>query len=355
MRLAGWYLSEGHADSFDGRQGGRIHIGQTDVHPEYRAEIAEMFERIGLPPSLGQRQITVWCRNLAWFLQTEFGHGSADKRIPRWVKDLDPSLLEILRDTMMKGDGAATGLSYTSISPRLRDDFQEVCLLTGWRASVNDTKAVQISQHQTFPEVRSTPERFKYDGMIGCLTMPNGTLVVRRNGKAFVSGNSQYEYTPSLNDFGHTDNSDHFWEQMDYLTPELLRVLEPGRMFCCHVKDRIMFGNQHGTGASTVLPFHAEAIMHNTRHGFDYMGMITIVTDVVHENNQTYRLGWSEQCKDATKMGVGSPEYVLLFRKPQSDRTRGYADRPVSKPKAEYSKARWQVEAHAFWLSLIHI
>ena len=59
--------------------------------------------------------------------------------------------------------------------------------------------------------------------------------------------------------------------------------------------------------------------------------MITVVTDVVRENNQTYRLGWTEQCKDGTKMGVGSPEYVLLFHKPQTDRSRGYADVPVSK------------------------
>jgi hypothetical protein len=28
------------------------------------------------------------------------------------------------------------------------------------------------------------------------------------------------------------------------------------------------------------------------------MGMITVVTDAVRENNQTYRLGWTEQCKD---------------------------------------------------------
>ena len=40
--------------------------------------------------------------------------------------------------------------------------------------------------------------------------------------------------------------------------------------------------------------------------------MKTIVTDVVRENNQTYRLGWTEQCKDGTKMGVGMPEYLLL-------------------------------------------
>lgn len=162
---------------------------------------------------------------------------------------------------------------------------------------------------------------------------------------------NHYEYTPSYNDFGHTDDNGHFWQQMDFLTPELLRVLRPGRIYACHVKDRILFGNVTGAGAPTVSPFHAEAIFHAKKHGFDYMGMITVVTDVVRENNQTYRLGWTEQCKDGTKMGVGSPEYVLIFRKPQSDRSKGYADVPVSKGKDLYTRARWQVDAHAFWRS----
>lgn len=162
---------------------------------------------------------------------------------------------------------------------------------------------------------------------------------------------NHYEYTPSVNDFGHTTDNTHFWAQMDYLTPELLRILQPGRIYACHVKDRINFGNVTGKGLPTVSPFHCEAIMHNIRHGFDYLGMITVVTDVVRENNQTYRLGWSEQCKDGTKMGVGSPEYVLLFHKPQSDRSKGYADVPVQKSKDDYSRSRWQVDAHAFWRS----
>jgi len=162
---------------------------------------------------------------------------------------------------------------------------------------------------------------------------------------------NHYEYSPSYNDFGHTDNNDHFWEQMDFLTPELLRILKPGRIYACHVKDRILFGNVTGAGAPTVSPFHCEAIMHGRKHGFDYMGLITVVTDVVRENNQTYRLGWSEQCKDGTKMGVGSPEYVVLFRKPQTDRSKGYADVPVVKSKQDYTRAHWQVDAHAFWRS----
>jgi len=162
---------------------------------------------------------------------------------------------------------------------------------------------------------------------------------------------NHYEYTPSYNDFGHTENNNHFWQQMDFLTPELKRVLKPGRMYCCHVKDRILFGNVTGAGAPTVSPFHMEAAFHAMKHGFDYMGMITVVTDVVRENNQTYRLGWSEQCKDGTKMGVGSPEYILLLRKPQTDRSKGYADEPVRKEKCDYTRARWQVDAHAFWRS----
>ena len=162
---------------------------------------------------------------------------------------------------------------------------------------------------------------------------------------------NHYEYSPSYMDMGHTDDNAHFWEQMDFLTPELLRILKPGRMACIHVKDRINFGNVTGAGVPTVSPFHAEAIHHYRRHGFDYMGMITVVTDVVRENNQTYRLGWSEQCKDGTKMGVGSPEYIVLVHKPQTDRSRGYADEPVRKDKAEYTRARWQVDAHAFWRS----
>src|SRR5262249_35149181 len=74
----------------------------------------------------------------------------------------------------------------------------------------------------------------------------------------------------------------------------------------------------------------------------------TIVTDVVRENNQTYRLGWTEQCKDGTKMGVGMPEYLMLFRKPPSSSEKSYADDPVVKDKGAYSRSRWQIDAHGF-------
>ena len=162
---------------------------------------------------------------------------------------------------------------------------------------------------------------------------------------------NHYEYSANYNDFGHNKDTERFFEQMDFLTPELLRVLKPGRVAAIHVKDRVLFGNATGTGMPTVEPFHALCISHYIKHGFQYFGMITVVTDVVRENNQTYRLGWTEQCKDGSKMGVGCPEYILLFRKLPTDRSNAYADMPVKKTKEEYTRAQWQIDAHGYWRS----
>ena len=162
---------------------------------------------------------------------------------------------------------------------------------------------------------------------------------------------TQYEYSPSFNDFGHNEDNAAFWEQMNFLTPELVRVLQPGRLAAIHVKDRIVPGGINGLGFRTLHPFHAEAIAHYQAHGLAFLGMVTVVTDVVRENNQTYRLGYSEQCKDGSPMGCGVPEYVLLLRKPPTDASNGYADDPIVKDKAEYSLGRWQVDAHGYWRS----
>jgi len=191
---------------------------------------------------------------------------------------------------------------------------------------------------------------------------------------------TQYEYSPSYLDFGHTDDDAHFWAQMDFLIPELLRVLKPGRVAAIHVKDRIVPGGINGFGFQTVSPFSDDCIARFRAAGFAFLSRVTIGTDVVRENNGTYRLGWTEQCKDGTRMGNGMPEYLLKFRKAQSDRTKGYADIPVVKPKPDfvsvidgrpvsagdddfdakrivaipgtgYSRGRWQIDANGVWRS----
>ena len=184
-----------------------------------------------------------------------------------------------------------------------------------------------------------------------CLELPNmeensvGLIVTS------IPFSNQYEYTSAYNDYGFNEDNAKFFEQMDFLTPHLLRVLQPGRMLCCHVKDRVLSGYKGNTCFQTVVPFSDLSVLHYIKHGFKYCGRITIDTDVVQENNKSYRLGYTEMCKDGTKMSVGCPEYILLFRKEPSDKSDAYADVPVVKSKDEYSLARWQIDAHGDWKS----
>lgn len=185
------------------------------------------------------------------------------------------------------------------------------------------------------------------DNVLECRQMSDNSVDLIVTSVPF---SNHYEYTSSYNDFGFNADNDEFFKQMDYLTPELLRILRPGRLACIHVKDRVLFGNATGDGMPTIDPFSDMCVFHYLKHGFRYMGRITVDTDVVRENNQTYRLGYGEMCKDGSKMGVGCPEYVLLFRKLPTDTSKAYADTPVTKVKyGDYSLARWQIDAHADW------
>ncbi|KQR93309.1 hypothetical protein ASG01_08920 [Chryseobacterium sp. Leaf180] len=167
----------------------------------------------------------------------------------------------------------------------------------------------------------------------------------------FASFGNHYEYSDNYNDFGHNIDNEGFFNQMDYLVPNLFRMLIPGRIAAVHVKDRIRYSYQNGTSFTSMDDFSGDTVRSFKKHGFHLIGKITITTDVVRENNQTYRLGHSEKCKDGSKMGVGMPEYVLLFRKAPTNADNAYSDLPIFKEKEEYPVERWQLDAHAYWRS----
>lgn len=221
-------------------------------------------------------------------------------------------------------------------------------------------KAHGLSQKETFDELRrtigverkqETGERFKAiynDAVFEAIDMEENSLGMILTSIPF---SDQYEYCESYHDMGHNDGDEEFFQQMDFLTPELFRALQPGRIAAIHVKDRIRFSYQNGVGFTTLNDFSGHTVAHFEKHGFHLLGKHFITTDVVSENAQTYRLGWTEQCKDGSKMGCGSPEILLIFRKPPSDISNAYADVPVFKNKSDYTRARWQLDAHAYWKS----
>lgn len=253
--------------------------------------------------------------------------------------------------------------------------------------------------------IKSQMERQLFENgdkiQIGDVKAYNNDSVILWNDRNEIPDNSQhmiitsipfgdhYEYSDFYNDMGHNHGNENFFKQMDYLIPNLWRGLKPGRIAAIHVKDRIRYSYQNGTSFTTIDDFSGKTVERFTKEHikkeidiikdnikeetdeiilkylktklskkeaeykdrFYLMGKITVTTDVVAENNQTYRLGHSEKCKDATKMGCGLPEYILLFRKAPTESNNAYADEPVTKTKSDYPVWLWQLDAHAYWRS----
>lgn len=194
-KLAGWYVSEGHV-----RQNHRVLvISQTDKHPDHRAEIIDLLTGLGLNVNYRTKDIYVCSTNLCDWLVDQFGNGSYEKRLPSWLKDSDTRTLTLLRDIMIKGDGChgsdGTPRAYRSYSQQLQDDFQEICLKTGMKASVRrEWGGVVLGHEFKEPSLSIRPGRVEYSGMIGCVTVPAGAVLVRRNGTPVISGNSYEQW-----------------------------------------------------------------------------------------------------------------------------------------------------------------
>ncbi|RYD96342.1 MAG: DNA methylase N-4, partial [Sphingobacteriales bacterium] len=145
---------------------------------------------------------------------------------------------------------------------------------------------------------------------------------------SFPFGN-HYEYTGYYNDFGHNEDNAAFIRQLGFLLPHMLRCLKPGRIAAIHLKNRIHYGSVTGLGFSVFHRFTHLVCDAMEAAGFHCMGFSYVPTDVVGENNQTYRLTMGEMQKDSTIMGRGIPEEIWIFRKAPTSRARGYADERV--------------------------
>jgi len=239
VRLAGWYVTEGHCRLPTTAEFGRIVICQSDGNPSNRAEIIDLLSRLFGSVNTNTKDLTSYCRHVAHWLLSEFGHGSHNKRLPRWIKDLDARYLCILRDVMMKGDGGATGRYYRTASRQLADDFQEVAIKTGIRASVKPRICkgstlydVVLEYEHTQPSISSTPSVVSYEGMIGCARVMNGTLIVRRNGIPVVSGNSYesfYQAVKRSNRYGAVKSLNVHIPMTDLERPMVENVLRKAK------------------------------------------------------------------------------------------------------------------------------
>ncbi|MCD6124292.1 AAA family ATPase [bacterium] len=172
-----------------------------------RAEIRKLLEK--LPFKFAERknphspQFEICSAQLASYLSL-FGR-SKNKFIPKEIKNLSSRQLRILWEWMMKGDGCKYrhlthheySYHYSTASKKLADDFQEITMKIGYSANIRSCKKggydplYQIGVHIKGKEYVIRDIRKKdYNGKVYCCTVPNHTMLVRRNGKMCWCGNS---------------------------------------------------------------------------------------------------------------------------------------------------------------------
>lgn len=163
-----------------------------------------------------------------------------------------------------------------------------------------------------------------------------------------------YIYSDDLADMGNCKDSEQFFEQFDYLIPELYRILKQGRLCAVHCKDFVKYKNRDGMAG--IYDFSGDIIKHFEKFGFQYHSRITIWKDPVTEMQRTKAHGllWKQLRKDSTFSRVGMPDYILLFRKWATDEekivpvTHTEDCFPVRKWQ-QYASPAWEYEASPVW------
>lgn len=124
-----------------------------------------------------------------------------------------------------------------------------------------------------------------------------------------------YVYSDDYRDMGNCKNYEEFFEHFTYLTPELNRILIPGRLVAVHCMDLpIQKGKEGYIG---LRDFSGMLIDNFQKNGFIYHSRVTIWKDPVTEMQRTKAIGLlnKQKDKDATISRVGIPDYLLIFRK----------------------------------------
>ena len=151
--------------------------------------------------------------------------GAVNKSLPEWCFNLDIHHSQKLIEGMCLGDGDfmknTTTIRYYTSSIKLRDDFQRLCLHSGWGCnyylksekgslggniegrqivSTEDSWTLSVCKTQTNPLVNKYIKEGKqldswvdFDDKVYCCTVPtkDGVIFVRRNGKSVWCANSR--------------------------------------------------------------------------------------------------------------------------------------------------------------------
>lgn len=158
-----------------------------------------------------------------------------------------------------------------------------------------------------------------------------------------------YIYSDDLADMGNCKNHEEFFKQFDYLIPEILRIMVPGRLCAVHCKNLVKYKGRDGR--SGIYDFRGDIIRHFEKYGWQYHSEVCIWTDPVLEMQKTKSQGllYKQLRKDSSYSRQGMADYLVVFRKWTED----YQDaEPVEHTTDDFPLEQWQKYASPIWTDI---
>jgi|SRR5437870_7378228 len=128
--------------------------------------------------------------------------------------------------------------------------------------------------------------------------------------------NSLYVYSATERDLGNCSSTPEFFEHFGFVIRELLRVIRPGRLVCCHVAQVPAMLSRDGYIG--LKDFRGQCIVAFEKDGWIYHGEVCIDKDPQAQavRTKSKSLLFVQMRKDSSWSRPALADYILLFRKP---------------------------------------
>ncbi len=216
MEFLGYYISEG-SHSGHTKKTYKIEVWQNAGEKHDKMKVC--FEKLPFSVNFEKDRFRFASKSLYYWLD-QFGSCSLNKSIPKWIKELNPKLLQILLDALILGDGTrhsqfnenSTTICYYTSSRQLADDVSEIMLKTNHVVNIRkypqEDKAdkYRVFGNKSWKDskfLKEDIEEIDYDDMVYCYQVPNHLFVTKRNGKIAIQGNTNKATAQSMINFIH--------------------------------------------------------------------------------------------------------------------------------------------------------
>jgi DNA modification methylase len=122
-----------------------------------------------------------------------------------------------------------------------------------------------------------------------------------------------YHYSSSERDLSNSRDYQEFFSHYEFVVKEIHRITMDGRMTAVHCMD-VPSGN---SGLDHIVDFSGDIIRLHEKNGFDYIARYSVWKEPLAVRNRTMakKLAHKTIVDDASRCGVASADYLLVFRK----------------------------------------